>query len=59
MKNVLTKKDKEILDYVLRFIGDDDKLEEDIALFIEQESKGELDESDPMKFSRWIRKMNR
>lgn len=59
MKSILTKKDKKIIGYILQFISDDDKLEEDIAGYIEGESNGELDESDPMKFSKWVRKIIR
>ena len=59
MKSVLTKEDKEIIDYILKFVYEDDKLVEDIAEYIERESGGELDESDPRKFGRWLRKVTR
>jgi hypothetical protein len=59
MKSVLTKKDKEIISHILDFIDSEDGLVEDIAGYIERESGGELDESDPRKFDRWLRKVTR
>lgn len=59
MKSVLTKEDKEIIDYILKFVYEDDKLIEDIAGYIEQESGGDMDESDPTRLNRWIRKVIR